>query len=285
MTGSTSSRGDAAAGGPVVIPDVSARDDFPGRSTKRFGVGEFVELMVAANQPLVARWFIESDTSGGTLINNTAANDGSGLYTAGHQAGAVTLVLKVLSGANAGTVVYRKTFTVVTPTDAVMVQEPNTYIYHQQGTWSVGFLGNIYLRPTDVSFNNTKFQEGTCTAVSSGYLSDLHPQVHPLGTVVTVGDGDASTGCMVNCTDTVHGTKAHTPYAKGDFLWQIPWRYGVDVPSPGMPPSDTTVFTTADQHATADATGRATIEKKGAGPFSEDANDPTSGYHDPTGIA
>jgi hypothetical protein len=269
----------------LVIPDVSARDDFPGRSTKRFGVGEFVDLMVAANPPVVARWFIESDTSGGTLINNTAANDGTALYTAGHKAGTVTLVCKLLSGAKPGTVVYRKTFTVVTPTDALMVQEPNTYVYHQQGTWSVGFLGNIYLRPTDVSFNNTKFQEGTCTAVSSGYLSDLHPQDHPLGIAVPVGDGNASTGCMVNCTDTVHGTKAHTPYAKGDFLWQIPWRFGVEVPSPGMPPSDATKFTTADQHATADATGRATIEKKGTGPFFADANDPTSGYYDPTGIA
>jgi hypothetical protein len=88
---------------------------------------------------------------------------------------------------------------------------------------------------------------------------------------------------MVNCTDTVHGTMAHTPYAAGDFLWQIPWRFGVAVPSPGKPPSDSTMFTTANQHATADATGRATIEKKGAGPFFADANDPTSGYHDPTG--
>ena len=35
-----------------------------------------------------------------------------------------------------------------------------THIYHQQGTWSVGFIGNIYLQPTDVSFNNCTFQEG-----------------------------------------------------------------------------------------------------------------------------
>ena len=270
-------------GGFGVIAEVTARDDFPGRSTVRFGVGEFIDLIAAASPPVDLRWFIESDTSGGTLINNTPANDGTALYTAGHTAGAATLVCKVLSGAKAGAIVYRKTITIVTPTDAVMVQEPGTSVYHQQGTWSVGFLGNVFLRPTDVSFNNTKFQEGTCTAVASGYLSGLHPKVHPLGVVTTVGDGNSSTGCMVNATDTVHGTMAHTPYAKGDFLWQIPWRFGVAEPSPGEPPSDATVFTTATQHATADATGRATIEKKGAGPFSADANDPTSGYHDPTG--
>jgi hypothetical protein len=270
--------------GYTVTIVVTARDDFPGRSTVRFGVGEFIDLVAVATPPADLRWFIESDTSGGTLINNTAANDGTALYTAGHTAGDVTLVVKVLSGAKAGAIVgRRKTITVVTPTDAVMVQEPDTYIYHQQGTWSVGLLGNIFLRPTDVSFNNTNFQEGECTAKASGYLSDLHPNKHPLGIVATVGDGDAKNGCMVNCTDTVHGTRAHTPYEGGDFLWKIPWRFGVRVPSPGKPPSDSTKFTTADQHATADATGRATIAKAGAGPFFADANDPTSGYHDPTG--
>jgi hypothetical protein len=176
--------------------------------------------------------------------------------------------------------VARKTITVVAPKDAVMIQDPGTSVYHQQGTWSVGFLGIIFLRPTDVSFNNCKFQEGTCTAVANGYLKALHPKDHPLGTVANVGEGNASTGCQVYGTDTVHGTLAHTPYAKGDFLWEIPWRYGVRVPSPGKPPSDATKFTTAKQYATADATGHATIEKKGAGPFFADANDPTSGYHD-----
>jgi hypothetical protein len=114
--------------GDAVI-SVTARDHFAGRSPVRFGVGEFIDLSVLSadvTPPAGLRWFIESDASGGTLINNTATNDGTALYTAGHTAGAVTLVVKVLSGPKAGPTVAKTTITVVTPTDAVMVQEPGT---------------------------------------------------------------------------------------------------------------------------------------------------------------
>jgi hypothetical protein len=262
---------------------VTARDDFPKRSQDRFGVAEYIELVAIATSVTTApdlRWFIASDTSGGAL-SGTAGNDGTGLYTAGDTAGEVTLVVKVVSGPQAGAIVARKTITIVAPTDAVMVQAPNTYIYHQHGTYTVGFLGDIFLRPKDVSFENIHFQEGTCKAESTGYLTRLHPQCHPLGNVCHVSGGDAENGSQVYGTDTVWAGPLFRPYADGDFKWAIPWRYGAPIPSPGMP--TTTRFTTAIEHATSDATGRAMIEKKGAGPFFADANDPTSGYHDPTG--
>jgi hypothetical protein len=268
----------------IVTAVLTPHDNFDGRSPLpvRFGVGEFIDLSFDAYPPTTAaelgglRWFI---ASGGGTLASTAGNDGKGLYRAGDTAGEVTLVLKVVSGPRAGKTQDRTTITVLAPTDAVMEQVPGTHIYHQEGTWSVGFLGNIFLRPTDVSFLYTTFHEGIAFAVASGYLTRIRPQVHPEGIVVTVGGGDAATGSQVNGTDTAAFGPLFRPYAEGDFLWAIPLWYGVR----GSQPEGVAVFTTAKQHATADGTGRATIEKKGAGPFSVDAADPTSGYHDPTG--
>jgi hypothetical protein len=276
---------DAMAGKPDFAFEVSPRDSFKGRSGVRFGVGEFIDLQATVflpegdATPPILRWCTDKDPSGGAVTQTH--NEGTGvytaLYTAGPKAGDVTLACK--SGPKADTTEYRKTIQVVEPNDAVMVQRPGTHIYHQQGTWSVGFIGNIYLQPTDVSFNNCTFQEGAVEAsVHTGYLKDLHPRVHPLGQVRYVGEGNRDTGCRVLGSDTACFTRAHTPYADGEFEWPIPWRFGVRVPSPGKPPSDSTVFTTAKQHATADAGGRATITKKNCGPFTQWPDDQTSGF-------
>jgi len=61
------------------------------------------------------------------------------------------------------------------------------------------------------------------------------------------------------------------PFSTGDFVWAIPWRYQV---SGGT----LTTFTTVNEHFTADATGMATAEKAGAGPYSKKASDPTTTF-------
>ena len=262
---------------PVLTPD----DNFAGRSAVRFGVSELVRLSFTATPPATAqelgglRWGI---ASGGGALSGTAGNDGTGLYTAGVTAGPVTLVLKVLSGTQAGATVATVTITVVKPTDAVMVQWPGTHLQHQQWTWSVAFLGKIFLRPTDVSFKNIKFGEGAATAKASGYLKKMDRAPHPVGQMVPVGAGNDANGPEVLATDTVgadRGQELPPPYAVGDFLWPIPWLWKASIPSPGTTPAE---FTRAFHHATADATGKATIEKKGAGPFSRVPADLTSGF-------
>jgi hypothetical protein len=267
----------AAASATViaVTPVLTPRDNFAGRSAVRFGVGEIIDLSFTATPATTAaqlgglRWFI---VGGGGALTDTAGNDGKGVYTAGNKAEAVTLALKVVSGPAAGTSTARKTITIVAPTDALMVQRPGTGLSHTTGTWSVGFLGNIFLRPTDVSFAEATFQEGTAIAVASGYLSSANGQVHPVGSVITLGPGNAATGSQLNGFDTVQTDTLPPPFAVGDFLWAIPWRFGVTGTAPSA------VFTTANHHETADATGRATIEKKGAGPFSRVPADPTSTF-------
>jgi hypothetical protein len=201
-------------------------------------------------------------------------NDGTALYTAPANAGSVTLVLKTVMGDTPGTVIASADIAIVEPNDARMVQKPGSNIFHVNGTWSCAFLGEIFLLPADVSFTNILMREGSVAAVASGYLAGLSGQIHDTGPLCSVGPGDSVNGCKVNIVadQVVTGILMPPPdFSDGDFLWEIPWEY-----SAGNSPLKT--FTTAPHHATADAGGRATISKKGAGPFSRMPSDPTSPF-------
>ena len=255
-------------------------DNFAGRSNTRFGVGEVINLSFRATPSQTAaqlgglKWFIDS---GGGTLSGTDGNDGRGVYTAPATARSVRLGLKVVSGPNAGSVVATSTITIVAPSDALMVQRPGTFIKHTTGRWSVGFKGNIFLRPTDVSFRGIKWGEGTVAAVATGYLAPLNGKMHPVGPLIMVGPGDSTKGCQVLGIDTVFSGDGGPPFSVGDFLWAIPWEFSVG----GSPRVS---FTTANQHATADAVGTATISKKGAGPFARIPGDPTITFMTVTGI-
>ncbi len=138
------------------------------------------------------------------------------------------------------------------------------------GFESVGFQGHVYLTPTDVSFSNVKFQEGTANAVATGFFASVNGEVHPLGDVLSIANCNINTGCTPG-DDTVDSNDNPPPFSVGDFLWAIPWQYQA---SGGA----FIAFTTVNHHETADATGLATIEKAGAGPYSKNASDPTSTY-------
>jgi hypothetical protein len=248
-------------------------NDFAGRSNFRFGVGEMIDLgftaspLVSADQLGGLRWFI---AQGGGTLSGSGANDGRALFTAAATPGPVTLVLKITSGPNANMTVATRGIEVVAPTDGVMLQNPGSGLLHLQGTWSCGFQGLVFLRPTDVSFTNVLVGEGGTVAVRSGFLIQLDEN-HPVGPLVTVGPGDAQHGCQLNITDEVSSGILDPPFSPGDFQWTIPWEFSVN----GSP---RVRFTTAAHHAQADANGRATIAKKGAGPFSKVPGDPDSGF-------
>jgi hypothetical protein len=249
-------------------------DNFAGRSRTRFGVGEVIDLSFASTPPRTAvdfgglRWSIDS---GGGSFPGATGNDGLGQYIAPPTADTVRLVLKVVSGPSAGKTAATRQITIVAPNDALMVQKAGTGIQHTTGTWSVGFKGEIFLRPKNVSFQFMMWGEGTVPAVATGYCTVFAGLIHPVGPPLTVGPGDATNGCKVNAEDTVKSGQAGPPFGVGDFLWAIPWEFSVS----GSP---RTAFTTANHHATADAVGTATIAKKGAGPFSRVPSDPTSTF-------
>lgn len=261
----------------AILAQLLPHDNFTGRSTFRFGVGEMIDLSFIASAGETAdslgglRWFIEQ---GEGTLTDMGMNDGTAMYAAPANGGPVMLVLKTVAGDNPGAVVTSADITIVEPNDARMIQKPGTDISHVNGTWSCAFLGEVFLLPADVSFTNILMREGTVGAVASGYLGSLTGQIHDASPLCSVGTGDIAQGCKVNILEDQVVTGILTPpppFADGDFLWAIPWEYSV-----GNSPLKT--FTTAEHHATADADGQATISKKGAGPFSRLASDPTSGF-------
>jgi GT2 family glycosyltransferase len=252
----------------VLTPD----DNFSGRSTINFGVGEIIHLSFVSTPPRTAaqlgglRWYI---ASGRGRLTGTSANNGRGDYTAPAGFGPVQLQLKVVSGPNAGLVVARSDVTIVEPNDAMMAQEPGTSIRHVTGSWGIGFYGVPFLRPIDVSFARMMFGEGAATSMASGFLAPLDSLGHQASPLFTVGRGDSVRGCQVNVFDLVSMGNLPGPFSTGDFEWTIPWEFSAGG-------SRRVAFTTAELHATADAAGTAVISKKGAGPFTRLVDDPTA---------
>jgi hypothetical protein len=251
---------------------MTPRDNFSGRSLTRFGVGEVIDLSVIITPVNPLRWRIAA--GGGRVVNGTK---GTGTYIAPGMASRVTLELvetTTTSGATTTRIVSTHSFNVVEPSDALMKRRPGTGIRHTHTFWDVGFLGEIFLHPVDVSFEFIEFREGSVAAVTTGFLTPLSA-THPLGIWVSVGGGNSSDGSKVNGIDTIYSGKLSPPFGNGTFLWAIPWQYRA-----GSGAART--FTTANHFAMAlhvplvGILGSATITKKGAGPFTRVATDPTT---------
>jgi len=261
---------------------VTPVDDFAGRRRTRFGLAEEISLSFKSTPQRPAqqlgglRWFADSVPIGGDAgtLTGTDGDDGRGEYTAPETSGAVVLALKVVSGRFAGMTVSSTVINIIEPSHARMVRKPGTPIFHNHGTWSVGFIGECFLRPKDVSFSGIEWGEGECLATAKGYLAhwDKHP--HVKGPLVGVGPGNAETGCKVLTPDQVWGRLPPPPPAfdDGAFNWPIPWEFSTTGELGRVE------FMTADQFMTADRKGTATIEKVGAGPFSRVPADETEPF-------
>jgi hypothetical protein len=135
----------------------------------------------------------------------------------------------------------------------------------------VGYLGNIFIEPTNVSFANVSFSEGAVNAVASGFYANFNGLPHPQNSFGGDGGCNVATGCLVTPHDQVDSNDKGPPFSGGDLLWAIPWQYWVGSAS-------RTQFKTANHHQFTDATGKPSIEKAGAGPFSKNVSDSTSTY-------
>jgi hypothetical protein len=248
---------------------LTPQDNFSGRSATRFGIAEVINLSFNAQVSAATlgglQWSIVS--GGGSLSN--AGTDGLGTYTAPATTGTVVLRLAIVSGSSQG---QKKdyTMTIVAPSGGLSSKFTN--IRHTQGYISVGFQAHGYLEPTDVSFANLEFAEGTTVGVGSGYFSFLNGEVHePTSPTLSIGNCDSVIGCEVIGADEVDSGDNAPPFSTGDFLWAIPWQYQA-------PGGSLTTFTTADHHMTATQNGTGTISKAGAGPYSKNASDPTTTF-------
>jgi outer membrane protein OmpA-like peptidoglycan-associated protein len=270
------------AGGIVPLPLASgvltARDNFAGRSTTRFGVGEIIDLNFASLPPRPAIDFGgltgAMACGGGTLAG--ATNVGTATYTAPVAAGIVRLELRVAGGATAGRVVSAHTITIAIPSAVRMVAVAGTAPGFsltgpiRAGTWGAGFQANVFVDPKDVSFQGTVFGEGTVASVNTGSFQGSF--VHPVNTFGPGHAGNVVTGTPVSPPVDNIVTERKGPAGSvlgvptcgaSDFLWAIPWEFSVS----GGPRTPFAAGFTANHHATSSLFCDARIEKGGAGPF------------------
>ena len=105
-------------------------DNFAGRGTTRFGVGETINLSFLSLPPRPATdfggldWVVAS--GGGTITAPVTPHDGTGTYTGPATAGAVTLELRVAGGATAGRVVSTHAITIAVPSKVRMIHVPGS---------------------------------------------------------------------------------------------------------------------------------------------------------------
>ena len=279
---------------PLITGVLTARDNFASRSTTRFGVGEVVDLSFSS-VPLRAagdfgglQWFLVS--GGGALAPGPGANDGTATYTAPPTANAVQLELRVATGATAGRVISSHRITVVIPSGVRMVAVAGTAPSFggfgapliPAGTWGAGFQANVFVDPKDVSFQGVVFGEGTVTAVVTGsFFSPIAGRVHPVNTFGPGHAGNAATGTPVSPPPDGIVTSGIAPTGTlpffgptcgaADFLWAIPWEFGVA----GGPRTPFAGGFTANHHVTSTFGCNATIDKAGAGPFCRAINGTT----------
>ena len=272
---------------PLVSGTLTARDNFAGRSARRFGVGEVVDLdfISLPSRPATdfggLEWHLAS--GGGVLSAVTAA--GTATYTAPAAAGAVQLELRVAAGATAGRVVSTHAITIVIPSAINITEVPGTAPNFAlvggvagtvtAGRWGAGFQGNVFVDPKDVSFQGVVFGEGSVPGVvtpGGSFLSPFAGLVHPTNTFGAAHGGNATTGTPVSppVDNITTGQLAPTASAAGvhvcgasDFLWAIPWEFSVA----GGPRTRFAGGFTANHHMTSSLFCGASIEKAGAGPF------------------
>ena len=145
-------------------------------------------------------------------------------------------------------------------------QAPGSSVKHIHDTWSCGFLGDIRISPTNVSFYNQLFMELAATPVSSGWLAGF-PGNH-LQSAVQIRVNSTNT---VNESDEIFSGAKAGPYGEGSWHWDIPWRMNTNLSGRQIN------FVTIRQQSTSDATGKCIISKGGLS-RSRVPSDPTSTF-------
>ncbi len=265
---------------PFIFTTFTPRDDFAGRSHSRVGVGEIVDLDFFSLPPRPAADFggLTWAIAAGTGALSAVTNVGTATYTAPALADpAVTLELRVASGATAGAVMASRTIAVVEPSAVRMVRigagapsfSPGGPI--PAGRWGAGFTADVFVDPRDVSFQGVEFGEGTVPSVITGTFLSVFAGPHPANSFGFAPGGNAVTGTLLGVPDgAFSGSRGPTTIVFGipicgasDFLWAIPWEFrvvgGARTPFAGG--------FRANQHWTSNLICEARIEKAGAGPF------------------
>jgi len=219
---------------------VSAPDGTPDTRTT-VGVNEPVEMTSAT--PAV--W----STKHGTI---TTVSPTKALWTA-PATGVICVVKAVLATGK----VCLRLMNVVAPKGRALRRKTDTS--YTSGLAGSGFVADVTIMPTNVSFSRVEVREESVNSVATGYYDTVlgwNGITHPVGSWLPV---DASNSGII---DTVGSVPPGTggPFSKGDFHWPIPQSYRIAGSSGGG-----SVYSTGNHTQTmTDATGEETTSKEGA---------------------
>lgn len=275
-----------AGTGPTITPVLTPLDNFAGRSTTTFGVGESIVLTYTATPSIAAAEHFGVDWNLLAGAGSVFSLFGTGLYTAGSTSGLDILTLNVNTGPATGTILAAAAPIITAPTFSYMRQAPGSNVCHTNNWASVGIHGEVLMMPTDVSFNGAQWREGTGTMLATGTFSSMNGRAHtPTATWMSIGTGNAGVGCQVNTFDTVTASTGSpdtgwfglgTPDWSGTYIWPIEWQYQVGGSGP-------LTYMTAQQIAIVNSVGDANISKAASGTFSTRLADPTQAIGGPYG--
>ncbi len=200
-----------------------------------------------------------------TVGNLSSTSGASVTYTAPDRADTPTVTITATGGGCSATI----TLTIVEPSNIRIDRRPGTLGNHTQGSASVGFIGDIFFLPADVSFENCSYLEDEVDAVGTGcfqqYYATNHVGHHPNTSPIPIGPPVSDTsGSKVNGFDKIAASGSS---CDGGWSWSIPWRFQVGS-------GTSKVFRTVDQVVSINAAGRAEISKAG-GSNASNRNDAT----------
>jgi hypothetical protein len=251
----------------ILTPD----DDFPSRSQTRLGIAERAFLDYSVTPSISAQQignFTWIRVSGSGTVNSNLS--GSGTFVAANVPGMVTLKLEIGSGPSKG-LGPTQTRDVIVPNGGIGRQAPNTRVGHTFNKCSVAFALEPYLLPTDVSFSQLGFMEGTALARTTprftGYYWALEGFPHTIQGPDPISQCNILFGCKADFVDQPNTNDNNPPCSTGDLTWAIPWQYVL-----GSNPATATTFYTAIHYqynipTNSIPTDAVSIEKAGVGPF------------------
>jgi hypothetical protein len=220
-----------------IVLDFTPGDDFEGRSKTAMGVGEIADIKVIPINPPDAEINITSITTSGKILR------GSGIrVTADDTAGSGTITVKAT--VNDSTTEYTEILnvTVLEPTGVEMILQ-SEYNTMNGNLIRKGMCLKTYLKPTNVSFYQTKIIEDVCPATDA--TPNYQNASHPAWTTgwASTSKGNITTGCLVEGPNIPNPPKnlLHWDFAgyfdksiplPGHYTWKIPWKFRVGSGTP-----------------------------------------------------
>jgi hypothetical protein len=146
--------------------------------------------------------------------------------------------------------------TVVAPSRRSLSRRSNRI--YTAGRAGSGFVANVTIMPTNVSFRRIQVQEGTVSAVATGYYNTVlgwSGLTHPAGNWLT--PNARNRGIIDTIGTNPPGTLG--PFSPGSFVWAIPQLYRA-----GTSGTPHTYSTGRHTQTMLGSTGRETTSKEGA---------------------